>query len=57
VAARIWRDIQYDGPKIPWGDIVPGCRRHRRMIAAARAALGDPPISSSPRRGRAWRLK
>lgn len=41
VAARIWSDIQTASPKIPWDDIVPGCRRHRRLVAAARAALGD----------------
>ena len=42
VAARIWNDVQPGGAKIGWRDIVPGSPRHRRMIAAARAALGDP---------------
>lgn len=41
VAARIWSDVQIASPKVPWDDIVPGCGRYRRMVAAARAALGD----------------
>ena len=41
VAATIWSDIQCSPRKIPWGDIMPGCGRHRRIVAAARAALGD----------------
>ena len=41
VAARIWSDIQVGSPKIPWDDIDPGCNRHRRIVAAARAALGE----------------
>lgn len=57
VAARIWRDIQTGGPKIPWRDIVPGCRRHQRIIAAARAALGDRQGSSACRQGRTWRYE
>jgi len=40
VAARIWAEVQAGGPRIAWRDIVPGCRRYHRMIAAARAALG-----------------
>ncbi|MDT9600834.1 hypothetical protein [Sphingosinicella rhizophila] len=39
VAARIWHDVQ-PGFKQQWGDVAPGSRTHRRMIAAARAALG-----------------
>lgn len=41
VAARIWNDIQAGGVKKCWCDVVSGSRRHRRMIAAARAALGE----------------
>ena len=41
VAARVWSDIQVGSPKIPWDDIAPGCGRHRRIVAAALAALGD----------------
>jgi hypothetical protein len=41
VAAKIWDDFQAGSPKIPWDDILPGCKRHKRMIAAARAALGE----------------
>jgi hypothetical protein len=40
VAARIWADIQIGGPSMRWSDLTPGCRQHRQMIAAARAALG-----------------
>ena len=48
VAARIWNDIQVGSPKIPWDDIVPGCGRHRRIVAAARAALGDARSGGKP---------
>lgn len=48
VAARIWSDVQVVSPKIPWADIVPGCGRHRRIVAAARAALGDPRSDGKP---------
>jgi hypothetical protein len=48
VAARIWSDIQTASPKVPWDDIVPGCGRHRRIVAAARAALGDPRSVAEP---------
>ena len=41
VAARMWAESQAGGPSIAWRDVVPGCRRYHRMIAAARAALGD----------------
>lgn len=41
VAARIWAEVQIGGPRMAWRDVVPGCRRHHQMIAAARAALGD----------------
>ncbi len=41
VAAKIWADIQAGSARLAWRDIVPGCRRYQRMIAAARAALGD----------------
>ena len=48
VAARIWSDIQTASPKVPWNDIVPGCGRHRRIVAAARAALGDARSDGKP---------
>lgn len=48
VAARIWSDIQVSPRKIPWDDIVPGCGRHRRIVAAARAALGDARTDGKP---------
>jgi hypothetical protein len=41
VAARIWSEVQAGEPWIAWRKLVPGCGRYRRMIAAARAALGD----------------
>lgn len=41
VAARIWAEVQVGDPLISWRELVPGCGRYRRMIAAARAALGD----------------
>ena len=41
VAARIWAEVQTGRPRIGWCDLVPGCRPHRLMIAAARAALGE----------------
>jgi len=47
-AARIWSDIQTATPKIPWDAIVPGCGRHRRIVAAARAALGDSRSDGKP---------
>ena len=40
VAAKIWHDIQADGAKTGWRDLAPGSEHRRRMIAAARAALG-----------------
>jgi hypothetical protein len=40
VAARIWSEIQVGPRKVPWDLIMPGCGRHRRLIAAALAALG-----------------
>jgi hypothetical protein len=49
VAARIWSDLQIGSANIPWEGIVPGCSRHRRIVAVALAALrgatsdGKPP--------------
>jgi hypothetical protein len=49
VAARIWSDLQIGSANIPWEGIIPGCSRHRRMVAAALVALrgatgdGKPP--------------
>jgi hypothetical protein len=57
VAARIWCDIHADGPRIAWNDIDPSCGPHRRMIAAARAALGDRRGSSGHRQGGSWRFE
>ncbi len=41
VAARIWSEVQAGRARIAWRDVMPGCRRYHRIIAAARAALGD----------------
>src|SRR3954464_11334363 len=48
VAARIWSDIQVGPGQIPWNEIVPGCGRHRRLVAAARVALGDERSDGKP---------
>ena len=48
VAARIWSEIQIGPRKVPWDDILPGSARHRRMVAAARAALGDSERGGKP---------
>jgi hypothetical protein len=42
IAAKIWNDFQTGRAKIGWRDIAPGSQCHRQMVAAARAALGDP---------------
>jgi hypothetical protein len=39
VAAKIWSDVQAGGGTVRWRQLIPGSIRHRRMIAAARAAL------------------
>ena len=39
VAAKIWSDVQDGGGTVRWRQLIPGSIRHRRMIAAARAAL------------------
>ena len=48
VAARIWSDVQAGPRKVPWDDIVPGCGRHRRIVAAALAALGEARSGGKP---------
>ena len=48
VAARIWSDVQAGPRKVPWDEIVPGCGRHRRIVAAARAALGEARSGGKP---------
>ncbi len=56
VAAKIWRD--WKGKAAPaWEEVSPGSQVHRRMMAAARFALGDGPnveMPASPRRGEPW---
>ena len=41
VAARIWNDMQAGPRKTSWDEILPGCGRHRQILAAARVALGQ----------------
>lgn len=48
LAARIWSDIQPGPRKVPWDDVMPGSRQHRRIVAAARAALGDTARDGEP---------
>jgi hypothetical protein len=50
IAARIWNDFQTGLARVGWRDVVPGSQRHRQMVAAARAALGDPANRNIERR-------
>ena len=59
VAAGIWAEVQAGPDRLPWTGLVFGSDGHRRMIRAARAALGDledrgAPACPSPGRS-TWR--
>ena len=59
VAAGIWSEVQTGPNRLPWAELVSGSDCHRKMIRAARAALGDledrgEPTWVSPGRS-AWR--